>query len=322
MRYQVTQSGSTVVLRDEHRAETTIDTAVGNTVTSFRVLGQSRLELLASGTWSAERGERGHAGGIPILFPFPNRVEHGRFRFDDKDYTLEVDGEGNHNHGFVRGRPWSILAFGASNDEGAWMTASIQLDAFPDVYRQYPFRCTLTVRTLLRDGALIQEAQARNDDTVPLPMGYGIHPWFLTDPAGTRQRTQVRVGARDLWILREHIPTGEVTRASGRLALEDWRALGDDTYDDALTNVVRRSDSYSESAVRYPGSRIEIRVEASPEFREWVIYAPRDRDVVCLEPYTCAPNAVNMTRNAVDGGLISLGPGEVWSGITRITAMG
>jgi galactose mutarotase-like enzyme len=53
-----------------------------------------------------------------------------------------------------------------------------------------------------------------------------------------------------------------------------------------------------------------------------VIYAPRDRDVVCLEPYTCAPNAVNMTGNAVDGGLVTLAPGEVWSGVTRITAIG
>lgn len=54
--------------------------------------------------------------GAPILFPFPNGVPDGRFRFRGHDHTLELNERGrpNHIHGFARDLPWAVEDAGAS----------------------------------------------------------------------------------------------------------------------------------------------------------------------------------------------------------------
>jgi aldose 1-epimerase len=52
--------------------------------------------------------------GIPILFPFPNRNRDGRFTFQGQTYTVDPP-----RHGYVRDKPWSVVAHGASDEEGA-----------------------------------------------------------------------------------------------------------------------------------------------------------------------------------------------------------
>jgi aldose 1-epimerase len=227
----------------------------------------------------------------------------------------------HHIHGLVRDRAWTVEGLGAADEDGAWTTASIRLDAIPDVRRQYPFPCTLRVTTTLRDGALRQRSVVENLGDGPLPMGYGVHPWFparIGDPP--RAATEVRAPARARWILDGNMPTGETDSVAGRLDLRDWRALGDALYDEVFTDVLRWADGWSVAGVRYPASGVEISVAASPEFREWVVFAPLHRDAVCLEPYTCVTDAINLQPRGVDAGLIVLAPGARWSCELRIAA--
>src|SRR5262245_1543016 len=61
--------------------------------------------------------------GIPILFPFPNRIRAGRYRWEGKDYQLEITDTalGNAIHGFACRRPWRIASVGADANS-AWLT--------------------------------------------------------------------------------------------------------------------------------------------------------------------------------------------------------
>src|SRR5262245_30565633 len=62
--------------------------------------------------------------GIPILFPFPNRIRAGRFSWKGRDYQLPLNDPTARNaiHGFVCQRPWRVVARGADERE-AWVTA-------------------------------------------------------------------------------------------------------------------------------------------------------------------------------------------------------
>src|SRR5260370_8872909 len=69
------------------------------------------------------RDGRPTRSGIPILFPFPNRIRGGRFTWDGKDYHLPCN-EGNGKnaiHGFACQRTWRVLDSGA-NDNSSWVT--------------------------------------------------------------------------------------------------------------------------------------------------------------------------------------------------------
>src|SRR6266498_814440 len=146
-RYSVERSGEVVVLRDAVRkGEARVEAARGNNVTVFRVAppaGGEAMDVLLSG----DLGASGYSAGNPILFPFPNRVKGGAYTFEGKSYQLDINetARGNHIHGLVSGKAWTLEDAGASEREGAWQRASCRLDSDQQIARQYPFQCTITV---------------------------------------------------------------------------------------------------------------------------------------------------------------------------------
>lgn len=324
--YSSTADGDEFVLRDQaNEATARILVARGNNVTHFTVRpkGRRRAEdVFMPPSGPSGLGASGYSAGNPILFPFPNRVKGGQYVFEGKTYQLDVNetARGNHIHGLVSNLPWETDDSG-TDQASAWHRASIQLHAFPDVVRQFPFPCHLTVTTRLGDGALTQEINVHNVGSGRLPMGYGTHPWFAASRnGGLREDTCVRVPGQRYWELRDLVPTGKTTPVnlgSGVYDLRAWRELNGLDLDDVFSDLVRRPDGWSEAGIRYPNARLELKVEASPEFREWVIFAPTSRPVVCLEPYAGTTNAINLQNEGVDAGLVVLEPGAHWQAIIR-----
>jgi aldose 1-epimerase len=325
-RYTASQEGDVHILRDSaNQGEARISASRGNNVTHFRVAppGESQpVDVFLPPQGESGLGPSGYAAGNPILFPFPNRVRGGKYSFGGKDHQLDVNetARGNHIHGLVSGREWKVDGTGASDAEGAWHRASYRMETDANVFRQYPFPSTITVTTRLRDGVLEQVTEVRNTGTEALPMGYGTHPWFPATLGGAREATEVKVPGNRYWKLETLVPTGEtvdVTTDPGKFDLRQWHALNGNEYDDVFTDLVRRPDGWSEAGIRYPERGLQLIVEAGPEFREWVIFSPLGRPVVCLEPYTGTTNAVNLQAQGVDAGLVVVQPGATWQGTIR-----
>jgi aldose 1-epimerase len=85
------------------------------------------LLYLDPGQFSNGRPTR---SGIPVLFPFPNRIRAGHFTWNGRDYQLPCnDGtKANAIHGFACRHPWRVLGHGASDTE-AWLTGDFQCSA-------------------------------------------------------------------------------------------------------------------------------------------------------------------------------------------------
>jgi aldose 1-epimerase len=326
-RYQVQEQGNEHLLRDTvAHASARIAAGTGNNVLQFTVHPpglDGAVDVILPPAGPDGVGAGGYGAGNPILFPFPNRVRGGSYSFEGQAHRLHVNetARGNHIHGLVARAPWTVEGTGASEAQGAWQRASIDLQSVPEIPPQYPFPCRLTVTTRLRDGVLIQEVEARNTGSGRLPMGFGTHPWFPAVLAGgPREATRVRVPGNRYWRLENLVPTGETVAVESdpqKFDLREWPALDGNAYDDVFTDLLRRPDGWSEAGVRYPNVSLELLVEASPEFREWVIYAPTERPVVCLEPYTGTTDAVNLQPRGVDAGLVVLDPGATWTGTIR-----
>lgn len=274
------------------------------------------------------------AAGLPILFAFPNRVRDGRYAFRGVTHEMREllahgwdRGAGQAIHGIVDDKAWSVEAAGTDDDQ-AHLACAFRPERSASAFRQFPFPCTLTVVHRLKDGQLHLEACVENTGDSALPLGFGVHGWFPAailpgtilpeareriSPA-RRSRSRVSIPAAARWELEKLMPTGRILPVDGEIAfdLRAGAALGDREYDDVFTALERDARGATESSLRDPQSGLELFVEASPEFREWVLYAPRDRPVVALEPYTCTTDAANLSARGVDSGLIALGPGETW----------
>jgi aldose 1-epimerase len=261
--------------------------------------------------------------GIPILFPFPNRIRAGRFAWDGKEYTLPTNDPTQKNaiHGFACRRPWRVVDQGTTAGT-AWITGEFQgsRDA-PDCKQLWPADYRIRVTYRLGPDRLVLEASVENPDRVPLPCGLGYHQYFrIAGNDGV-----IQVPARSYWELQESLPTGK------RLALDRERDLNQPrpfqglTLDDVLTDLPGPSAGLSDMCFRgsvKQGSAAEVRMYTAPGFRETVVFTPPHRQAFCIEPYTCTTDAVNLQQRGVDAGLMVLQAGDKWTGIVEMRLPG
>lgn len=257
--------------------------------------------------------------GIPVLFPFPNRIRDGRYTWEGRDYQLPLDDPAGKNaiHGFAVRHPWRIIEEGA-DDVSAWVTGEFHawLDA-PETKQLWPTDHEIRLTLRLAENRLRLEARVRNPDGRPLPFGLGYHPYFRVAPVND---VQVQAAATARWELIDTLPTGKLI-TPGTADLDSWRSLRDVSLDDVLTGLPGeplRDGLVPRGAVRYSEAGVTLEQWASPCFRDLVVFTPPHREAVCLEPYTCITDAINLQSRGIETGWRILPPGEMWSAVVEL----
>jgi aldose 1-epimerase len=262
----------------------------------------------------AEVIDRPTRGGIPVLFPFPNRIRAGRFAFDGREYQLPLNDstQANAIHGFTPRLPWRVTESAADADS-AWLRGEFQIskDAAASA-GLWPADARLSLAIRLTATTLRYEAVVENPDTKPLPFGLGYHPYFATTPD-----CRVQTPARSRWELVDSLPTGRRLPLAADLDLSESKLVAglklDDVYTDLPATPPDADGLIERGRVEYPGAGV-LRVRTSPAFRDLVLFTPPHGKAVCLEPYTCPTDAVNMRE---DVGWQVLPAGGLWEGVVE-----
>ena len=81
-----------MVLVDGEAGQTaTVLPSVGNNCISYKAtLSEREVELLFAAPDAETLQGRPSGYGIPILFPWPNRIEYGKFTFEGREVQLET----------------------------------------------------------------------------------------------------------------------------------------------------------------------------------------------------------------------------------------
>jgi aldose 1-epimerase len=255
-------------------------------------------------------------GGIPVLFPFPNRIRGGQFNWQGRSYQLMPNDSTKANaiHGFAPRLPWHVLDHGA-DEVGAWVRAEFTSVGAKDERTNWPAQYKLLLTIRLMGTALRYESEIHNPDRQSLPFGLGYHPYFTATPD-----CLVQTPARSRWLLQDSLPTGDREPLSAKLDLREPRPVEGLTLDDVYTGfpdvVPDRDGLVDRGRIEYPGAGV-LRVRTSPAFRELVLFTPPHRQAVCAEPYTCPTDAVNLTNAGMKVGWQVLQPGERWEGVVE-----
>lgn len=239
--------------------------------------------------------------GIPILFPFPNRIRDGEFDFQGEHYEVDPP-----RHGFVRDKAWRVIDAGASDERGAWVRSQIAaVDYVGQILTQFPFEFSLEVEYRLKDGTLSMETVARNHDEADMPAGFGLHPYFRLPARGS-----VQVPASKRWQLEDSLPTGKLLDVEAAYDLRRARALDGLNLDDIYTAVTAEADGKARCYINDEEADSQTVVEFSPrEFPHVVVYTPpAPRRAVCVEPNTCPTDAFNLQSKGIESDVIVLPP--------------
>ncbi|HEV3145111.1 MAG TPA: hypothetical protein VGZ47_14575, partial [Gemmataceae bacterium] len=204
---------------------------------------------------------------------------------------------------------WRVVDQGA-NGEAVWLTAVFQpsIDA-PEFVRFWPADYRIGITFRLEALRLHLVAKIENPDQRLLPFGLGYHPYLRTDIG----KCTVQVPARKTWQLDNSLPTGRLQPVDARTDLRTPRRFDelqlDDIYSDLDESNMRPELGILRGEVKHMDHGT-LRLWTSPEFTEMVCFTPPHRKAICLEPYTCVTDAINLEQKGFDTGWRILRPGH------------
>lgn len=292
----------TVGLRDEEAAlEARFVPAAGMLCCSLRHRGD---ELLAQNAGVAAYAELGKTMGIPLLYPWANRLAGFEYAAAGRTvavpHTLSrvrVDGNGLPIHGVIGGLlEWELMgASAASAVDTQSLTARLSWsEERPERFAVFPFRHDLQYEARLAGARLEIWVTVHACGADAVPVAFGFHP-YLSLPGLAREQWLVELPAmRHLALDASQIPLGSGERQPARrfeLAEREF----DDGFD-ALASLER-------FAVSGGGRRVTLEfLEGYPCAQ---LFAPRAGQFICFEPMTAPTNALRS-----GAGLLVLAPGE------------
>lgn len=300
-----------ITIQDKNKtAQATIAPHLGFNCFQFSVeLDETQIEVIDSPADLLTGQYRPSGFGIPILFPFPNRIRDGRYRWDEKDYSVPLSpGHPNAIHGFCYDRPWRVID--QSKDS---VTGQFQLSVDdPSRARSWPADFILDVRYRVAESRLETQFRIQNPSSTPLPWGLGTHPYFRVPlgPNSAPEDCTFSAVAYEEWVLDQALPTGH------RRPLETPQArpvnvrFGTKSFDSVFTGWETDGETVRTSLI---DEKLGVEVNQVCDgrtFRDVVIYTPPNRNAVCIEPYTCVTDAINLHAKDHNTGLQILEPGQ------------
>lgn len=263
-----------------------------------------------------EAGDKRASGsGIPILFPFPGRLRGTSFVWDENTYELKCGTiAGNSIHGFLLDRPWRVVEQTEQRVVGEFQAAVDD----PSLLDQWPVDFRVTAEYEITGNILKMSYRIENPDTKILPFGFGTHPYFrLPLGEGSASACRISLPVRKRWLQIEMLPTGKQAAVEPIEEFHQGLAFDEMQFDDVFTDLVFEQGVCTSRLVD-EANRRQAAIEFDQAFRECVVYNPPHREAVCIEPYSCVPNAAELQAAGVDSGWRTLEPSAVFAAQTRI----
>jgi galactose mutarotase-like enzyme len=238
----------------------------------------------------------GKTMGIPLLFPWANRLSAKTYVVDGETVTLGPDAYGVRpdNNGLpIHGLLAAYPGWRAERVSDHTLTAELDFGAHAELLESFPFPHLLELTVELYDRTLTVTTTVTPTADKAVPLVYGFHPYLqLLDVP--RPQWQIELPTmRHLVLDDTGIPTGAT--AERRATAEP---LGDKVFDDGFDEV----GDGALFAVSGGGRRLEVRFDRGYPAAQ--VFAPASEDVICFEPMAAPTDALR------HGGYRTARPGE------------
>lgn len=321
-RYDVAREGDVVTLSDRHTAIVVHVLTTASNAYQMTVKGEDVIRK----TWNTldEIRERMGLNGVPLLWPYANRLDEQAFYANGQKYSFDA-GLGNTGtnaipiHGFLTAATaWKVIDAKA-DASAAWVSMKLEFFRIPRYMKQFPFAHTLTMTYRVQDGALEVRTRIDSLSDEPIPVAIGFHPYFqLTD--SPREEWRLSVAAKTHWLLDANkLPTGQTQPITSILPNPKNVAVKDVTLDDIFTDLER--DQQGRATMSLIGKAQQLDVIVGPRF-ETILVLSRDNNAnrmpptapgtVAFEPMAAVSNALNLAQRGLYKELQSIAPGGVW----------
>jgi len=270
-----------IVLKDPSSAlVATFIPSAGMVCTS---LTDDGVELLGQRRGLQAYLKTGKTMGIPILYPWANRLSANGYGVDGGAVTLTpgVGGVRSDEHGLVIHGVLAAYPGWLVKQSENKLTADLDFGGQPRLLTSFPFPHVVTLDITLANRALTIETTVTPTTSASVPLCFGYHPYLRIPDV---PRSQWRLETPPM----RHLPVDNWGIPSG--GTESWPALseelGERTFDDGFDEVPQGGTF----ALSGGGRRIEVIFGSGYPAAQ--IFAPANDDVVGIEPMTAPTNAL------------------------------
>lgn len=237
----------------------------GGLVTNLGIKGKELLYLNKDTLYDESKEIR---GGIPVLFPICGQLQEQKYQWNGTTYSLP-------NHGLALSRPWDVVDYDCAESE-AWIT--LKFDSNSETKKVYPFTFELLFTYIITKDKLTIKQEYRNHSSKQMPFYSGLHPYFKTDnkqffvdSKATRYIDYNDLQVKDF--------TGHVDMSGVKKAF-------------VLTDGDNKIVANLNSSTR-------IMMEASQQFKYWVLWTKPLEDFICVEPWMADRYELNRKEKLV-----------------------
>jgi aldose 1-epimerase len=247
---------------------------------------------------------RGSSAGVPLLYPWANRLSEPRYRVLGREVVLDTSSPLLHfdEHGLpMHGVPWPLLRWVVTDTSQDFLAAKLEWSS-SDLLAVFPFRhCVELAATLCPESLTVETTLVASSES-PVPVSFGFHPYFGFSESSRANWHLELPAMRKLALDERGIPTGDEELFAGFNA-----ELDESSFDDGFS-LMQEQTTFSVT-----GAICKVKVELLAGYRYAQVFAPKDKDYIALEPMTAATSALTSGR-----GLRFVPPGERFPAAFRI----
>jgi aldose 1-epimerase len=252
---------------------------------SLRHEGEELLDLQGG---LEEYVRSGAAMGIPLLYPWANRLAGFEYAFGEEEVVLDrgspliqLDGNGLPIHGLLAGSSHWRLRRTQAGESGSYLSAELDFGADEELLAAFPFPHVVRVDMALEGAALTIRTTVTPKRGQEVPVAFGFHP-YLRLPGVARERWEITLPVRRRLLLDEQmIPSGR--SESFRCERE---SLGERAFDDGFEEIT------SPPSFVVSGGGRELAVTFLEGYPYAQVYSPAGAEFICFEPMTAPTNAL------------------------------
>jgi aldose 1-epimerase len=262
-------------------------------------------QLLDSGHGVEAYAERGKTMGVPLLYPWANRLAEFAYSAGGKEVQLPddrsrlpADPNGLPIHGLIP----NLMRFEAGAREDGVLAGGLNWST-PELLELFPYAHEVSLEARVDNGRLTIATTVEASGQDRMPISFGFHP-YLRLP-GRRESCRLTFPPAEHLILDDRMLPSGATEPAPEGELE----LADQVFDDAF-KPHRQPARYAVAAAGR-----EIALELREGFPYSQVYAPEGKDFICFEPMTAPANALRTAE-----GLTLLEPGDTYRAVFSVTS--
>jgi galactose mutarotase-like enzyme len=259
-----------------------------------------------TGTEYMWKGDPAYWGKFsPVLFPIVGGLKDDTYIYDNKEYHLP-------RHGFARDHEFEFQQISSGE-------VLFTLSHSDETLKVYPFEFTLGLRYKLSGAALACSYEVLNSGKTDLLFSVGGHPAFAAPLASGTDYEQVFIGFdNDESITYHKIEDNLISDQTETIHLEQNQLTLKHSlfYDDALVFKGLKSNTLSLGNTENEHG-LDFHFKDFPFFGIW---AAKDADFVCLEPWCGIADGIHHNQQLADKeGINLLQPAQTWKRTWQVT---